>query len=134
MGIISVILGLLAAACGVAATFMFGTAGAIVAGVLAVIAIILGIVKRKRDGKGGIPAVVISVLAIVLTIAMTGLWSNTFSALHEKAVKVKPDGLWAKATENNNGGLYGIISQLPSDESSVNALMDEMNELNNMAD
>ena len=134
MGIISVILGLLAAACGVGATFLFGTAGAIIAGVLAVIAIILGIVKRKKDGKGGIPGIVISVLAIILALSMAGLWSHTFSALHEMAVQYKPDGLWAKATENTTGGLHGIFSQLPKDESSINALMDEMNELNALSD
>ena len=48
------------------------------------------------------------------------------------SVEFKPDGLWAQVTENNNGGLMGIINNLPKDEASLNALVEEMNELNNM--
>ena len=65
MGVLAVILGILALACGVLATFLFGTTGAIVAGALAVGAIVLGFLKRRKDGKGGIPAIVIAGLALI---------------------------------------------------------------------
>ena len=134
MGILAVILGLLAVACSFLVTALFGTTGGIIAGVLAAVAIVLGILKRKKDGKGGIPAIVIGALAVILAFSMTSMWSNAFKELHQKAVELKPDGLWAQASENTNGGLMGIISQLPTDEASLNAFVEEMNELNKLTE
>ena len=134
MGILAVILGLLAVACSFLVTALFGTTGGIIAGVLAAVAIILGILKRKKDGKGGIPAIVIGALAVILAFSMTSMWSNAFKELHQKAVELKPDGLWAQASENTNGGLMGIISQLPTDEASLNTFVEEMNELNKLTE
>ena len=131
MGILAVILGILAVVCAFFATFLFGTAGCIVAAVLAVAAVVLAILKRKKDGKGGIAAIVIAVIAIILAVAMTGYMSRSFSELHKKAVEFKPDGLWAQVSEETNSGIMGIINNLPKDEASLNALLDEMNELNN---
>ena len=132
MGILAVILGILAVVCAIIATFLFGTGGGVVAGLLAVGAIVLGVLKRRKDKKGGIAAIVIGVLAIIMTIGLTNTWSNMFSELHKKAVEYKPDGLWAQVSENTNSGFVGIISKLPSDESGMNALIDEMNELNKL--
>lgn len=134
MGIFGVILGILAVVCAFLATALFGIEGAIVAAVLAVVAILLGVLKRRKDKKGGIAAIVIAVLAIVLTFAMNSAWSNVYKAAHDKAVELKPDGLWAKASENTDHGIMGIITRLPQDEASLNALMDELNELNAMGD
>ena len=132
MGILAVILGLLAIVCSIFATVLFGTTGGIIAAVLAAVAILLGILKRKKDKKGGTPAIVIGVLAVILAFSMTSMWSNSFKALHQKAVELKPDGLWAQVSENTDGGLMGIISQLPADEASLNSFVEEMNELNKL--
>ena len=126
MGILAAVLGILAIVCAVFATFLFGATGGIIAGVLAVL-------KRKKDGKGGIAAIVIGGLAIIMAIGLAGTWSNVFSELHRKAVEYKPDGLWAQASENTNGGIMGIISKLPMDEASMDALVEEMNELNELS-
>ena len=134
MGILGVILGILAIGIAVMATLLFGTAAGIAAGVLGAVAIVLGIVKRKKDGKGGIAAIVAGVLSILLAFSMTTVWSTAFSDLHKKAVEYKPDGLWAQVSENTTGGLFGIINNMPKDEASMNALMDEMNELNKLAE
>ncbi len=135
MGILGVILGLVAIVCAFLATFIFGTIGGVIAGVLAAGAIALGFLKRKKnDGKGGKAAMVIGVLAIVMSISLTNAWSNVFTKLHDKAVEVKPDGLWAQVVENTNGGLMGIIKNLPNDEATMNALVDEMTELNVFAE
>ena len=132
MGILAVILGILAVVCAIIATFLFGTGGGVVAGLLAVGAIVLGVLKRRKDKKGGIAAIVIGVLAIIMAFGLTNVWSGVFSELHNKAVEFKPDGLWAQVSENTNGGMIGIISKLPTDEGSMNALIDEMNELNKL--
>ena len=132
MGILAVVLGLLAIVCSFLATVLFGTTGGIITAVLAAAAIVLGILKRKKDKKGGIPAIVIGILAAILAFSMTSMWSNAFKELHQKAVEYKPDGLWAQVSENTDGGLMGIISQLPTDEASLNAFVEEMNELNKL--
>ncbi len=132
MGILGVIIGILAIVCAFIATLLFGTAGGVAAGVLGAAAIVLGFVKRRKDGKGGIASVIIGVLAVIMAFALTGIWSNAFRALHEKALGDKPDGLWAQATENTSSGLMGIINNLPTDEAGINELIEEMNELNKM--
>lgn len=134
MGILAVILGILAVICSFFVTALFGTTGGIITAVLGAAAIALGILKRKKDQKGGIPAIVIGVLALILAFSMTSMWSNAFKALHQKAVELKPDGLWAQVSEKTDGGLMGIISQLPKDDASLNAFMDEMNELNKLTE
>ena len=53
MGVAAVILSIVAAALGFFATFLFGTVGGIVAGVFAVLAIVLGILKRKKGRHRG---------------------------------------------------------------------------------
>ena len=111
-------------------TFMFGTTGGIITGVLAVAAIALGFGKRAKAKKGGITAIVIGVLAVILAFSFTNTWSNAFKDLHTKALELKPDSLWAQASEDVSGGLMGIVSKLPQDEASINQLLEEMNELN----
>ncbi len=134
MGVAAGILGIVAAALGFFATFLFGTVGGIVAGVFAVLAIVLGILKKKKEGKGGIAGTVIGAVALVLTISLTAFWSGAFKEMHKKAVQYKPDGLWAKVTEKTDGGMMGIIKQLPTDEASINALLQEMEELNKLGE
>ena len=132
MGILGVILGILAVVCAGLATFLFGTTGCIITVVLAAVAILLGILKRRNDKKGGIAAIVIAVLAIIIAFGLTNTWSNMFKELHNKAVETMPDGLWAKASDDINGGLMGVIRKIPTDEASLNALVEEMNELNKL--
>ena len=138
MGIFGVILGIVGIAAALLATFLFGTTGGIIAGVIGAIAIVLGLLKRKNEGKGGIPAMVIGVLAIILAIVLTGTWASLFRNTHDLALKYKPDGLWAKVTEDPNGGIMGIISRLPEDirnnEASLNAFVQEIDELNKLSE
>ncbi len=134
MGILGVILGIAAVVCALLGTFLFGTTGAIIAAVLAAAAIVLALLKRKKDGKGGIAAIAIAVVAVILAFSMSSTWSNAFKELHKKAVEYKPDGLWAQVSEDTNNGLMGIIKNLPTDEATMNALVDEMNELNKLTE
>lgn len=134
MGILGGVVALLAVMAALLATALYGLEGGIVAAVLAVLAIVFGILKRRKDKKGGIAAIIIAVLAIILSFAMTNFWSNAYKVVHDKAVEFKPDGLWAKASEETNHGLMGIINKLPTDEASLNALMEEMNELNKLTE
>ena len=130
MGIIAVILGILAVACAALATFLFGTTGGIVAGVIGGCALLLAVFRRIKTGKGGKAVMVISALAIYMAFSLTSTWSAAFTNLHNKALEYRPDGLWAQVTENTDGGLMGIMGNLPNDEATLNALVEEMNDLN----
>jgi len=132
MGIPGVILGILAVVCALLATFLFGSTGCIITVVLAVVAILLGILKRRKDHKGGIAAIVIAVLAIVMGLGLNSTWASMFQTLHDKAVEYKPDGMWAQVSDDTTHGIIGLVKNLPTDDASLNALVEEMNELNNL--
>lgn len=134
MGILSVILAILAVVFAFLATLLLGSTGGIIAVVLAVAAIALAVFKRIKTKKGGIAGIVIGVLAVILAVSMIGTTSNLFKELHRKAVEYKPEGLWAQASEDTDHGLMGIINNLPKDEASLNALVEEMNELNKIVE
>lgn len=132
MGILSVILAILAVVCAFLATMLFGTTGGVITLIVAAVAIALALFKRVKTKKGGIAGIAISVLAVVLAFSMTSAWSNMYKELHNKAVELKPDGLWAQASVDTNNGLMGIIKNLPQDEASLNALVEEMSELSKL--
>ncbi len=134
MGILAVILAIVAVLCALLATLLFGSTGMIITAIVAVVAIALAVFKRIKTKKGGIAAIVISVLAVILSIAMTNTTATMFKTLHEKAVEFKPDGLWAQVSENYNSGMMGLIKSIPKDEASLNALVEEMNELNKIVE
>lgn len=135
MGILAVVLAILALACAVIATLFFGSTGVIISAVVAAVAIILAILRRMKAGKGGITAIVISVLAVVLAFGLSGLWSGVYKELHKTAVEVKPDGLWAQISEDTDHGFMGIMRSLPKDmdeETIQRLLVDEANELSKL--
>ena len=82
MGVLAVILGILALACGVLATFLFGTTGAIVAGALAL------------------------VLAVSMTFASVG----TLKLLKETAAKSGVAPTFARYMDNPYLGLSSVVS------------------------
>ena len=130
MGVVGVIIGIVGILCALMSTFLYGYIGCIVSVVIAIAAIVLGILKRKNAKKGGIAAIVTGAVALLLAIVMTSAWSSVFTKLHEAAMTYKPDGLWAKISEDTSKGLMGMIKDLPTDEASLQAYVDEMNELN----
>ncbi len=134
MGILAVILSILAVLCALFATVLLGTTGLIISVVLAVIAIVLAVLKRNQDGKGGIAAIVIAVLAAVMAFGLNNFWADTFKELHDKALEYKADSLWAQASGDTSKGLMEIISKLPTDDASLNALVEEMNELSKITE
>ena len=133
MGILAVVLGILGVVCSLIATFLFGTVGGVISGALGAAAVVLSCLKKKKTGKVGKAGIVIGALSIILAFALTGTWMKAFTELHNKAIEYKPDGLWAQVSEDTAGGLMGLINKLPQDEASMNALMDEMSELNKIS-
>ena len=132
MGVIAVIFALLALVAAVMGTFLVGNAGAVIAAVLGVVAVALGAFKRIRSRKGGIAPILIAMIAVIVAFSMAGSFSTTFRKLHEKALEVKPDGLWAQVSVDTNGGLFGVAKSFAQDEATMNQFIQEMNELSQM--
>lgn len=132
MGIATVILGILSLVCSLIGTFLFGKAGAIFAGVLAAAAIVVGFVRLRKQGKAGsgVFGMIAGVLAIMMALSINSGMKAVFTELHTKAIESKPDGLWAQVSVQTDDGFVGLISRMPKDEAKLQALMDEMNELN----
>ena len=130
MGVAALILAILAIPVAFLSTLLFGTTGIIITVVLAVLGGLLGVLKRRRDKKGGIAAIIIAVVAIILAISMASVWNAAFTELHKRAVESKPDGLWAQVSEDTSHGIFGILSNIPTDKASLDKLVEEMNELN----
>lgn len=91
MGILAVILAILAVVAAFFAPLLFGTVGGVVAIVLGVGAAVLGYLKRKKDGKGGIGTIVIGVLAIVLSITMISATNSLVVKLKDEMIKSTGD-------------------------------------------
>ena len=134
MSICAVLLSILAVLCALFVPILFGTTGVIITVVVAAVAAVLAILKRKQDGKGGIPAIVLAVLAVVMAFGLNSFWSAKFTELHDKALEYNADSLWAQASGDTSQGLMGIISKLPKDEASLNALLAEMKELSDISE
>ena len=134
MGILSVILAIVAVAIALLGPLLLGVTGGTIAAILAIVAIALAVFKRIKSKKGGIAGIVIGAIAVILSFSMTKVTSTMFTELHNKAIQYKPDGLWAQVSEDTNHGMMGIINNLPTDDATLNALVDEMNELNKVMD
>ena len=129
MGILAVILAILAVLCAAMGTLLLGIGGVILAVLLAIAAIVLAIMKRRKDNNGGIPAILIAALAIIMAFGMNSTWKSFYQGMHEKAVEYLPDGMIAQLSEDTRFGLLGFLSDLPRDEGSISALVEEFNEL-----
>ena len=113
LGVVLAIIGLLVALFG---TLLFGNACAIASIVLGVLAGVLGILKRKKEGKGGIPAIVIGVLAIILAVTMMTSTQNLMKGLKDEMVKASGDKYQVArkyASEaDTNSGIFGLITSM----------------------
>ena len=134
MGVFGVILGIIAILSGLLATFVFGTTGFIITLVLAAAAIALGIIKRVTAKNGGIPAIVIGVIAILIGFGANSFWGTMFQSIHDRAVEYMPDSMWAEVSEDYTHGIMGIAANMPTDEASIKKVIDEMNELAKLSD
>jgi Flp pilus assembly protein protease CpaA len=128
--VLGILLALLGIGIALLFTFLTGVIGGGIALLLGVLAVVLG-VKARKGGKG-IGAIVLGVIAIVLALLMTFSSIATFSAMRSEAEKAKPGSLIAKYTDKPYLGVVGILMNLPTDEASVEELMNEINELQAM--
>ena len=113
LGVILAILGLLVAFFG---PILVGNVAGIIAIVLGVLAGVLGFLKRKRDGKGGIGAIVVAVLAIILAIIMMTSTQTWMKSLKDEMVKASGEKYqiarkYADQADTDKG-IFGLITSM----------------------
>ena len=116
MGILGVVLAILGLVVAFFGPILFGDIAAIIAIALGVLAGVLGILKRKKDGKGGIAAIVIGILAIILAVTMMTSTQNLMKGLKDEMVKASGDKYkiarkYASEADTNSG-IFGLITSM----------------------
>ena len=119
MGVCGVILGILGLIAALVATLCFGWIGGVIAILLGALALILGLLKRKKTGNGGIGAVILGALAIVVTAAVIPATHSTMVTLKTNLLKEidKQESKYAVVTKyvgeaDTNVGFIGFITSM----------------------
>ncbi|MBR5948113.1 MAG: hypothetical protein IKZ82_05635 [Clostridia bacterium] len=94
--------------------------------ILGVVAILLGIKARKLSGKG-LGAIIVGALAVILAVFMTVSSISAINLMKTEAEKKNLD--IAKYIDKPLSWLMGIITSLPKDEETLNALVEQFNSL-----
>ena len=125
LGIILGILGLLAA---IPMSFLAGVIGGGICVLIGLIALILGIVSTKKNGKG-VGSIVLGVLVIILSVIMTSASVKVLQSLKDAAQNTEGAELVAECLQDPKLGLFGAIRNMPADEAGLQQLLDEMKAL-----
>ena len=117
MGVLSVVLAILALLVSFFGVVLYGNIAGYIAIALAVVAGVLGFMKRKKDGKGGIPAIVIGVLAIILAFSLIGTTETLVKQLKDEIIKSTGDKYqmtqkYVDKAKTDNGFMGFITSML----------------------
>lgn len=126
--VLGIVLAILAILIALFMTLLTGVIGGGIALVLGVLAIVIGILGKKKGGKG-VGAIVLGVIAVVMAIAMTLSSVNMLKALKVTAEKAKPGALIAQYCDDPYFGLAGIVAKMPKDQAGMEELMKELEEL-----
>ncbi len=121
------ILGLLGIAAALLLVIMTGVIGAAIAGVLGLIALILGIGARK--GGKGMGAIVTGILAILLALGICAGTTKLMTLLRDEAVKTGKAPLVEKFMEKPYLGFLGMVINLPTEEADIDELVDQLKAL-----
>ena len=119
MGVCGVILGILGLIAALVATLCFGWIGGAVAILLGAIALALGLLKRKKSGNGGIGAVILGAIAIVVAAAIIPATHSTMMTLKTNLLKEidKQESKYATVAKyvgdaDTNVGFIGFITSM----------------------
>lgn len=128
LGLIGIVVALLGG-------FFFGNVGAIVAGVLGLIAVLIGVYALSKGSKGK-GAVIAGILAIVIAFSIASTMNNLIKEAQKQALEhadIAPT--WAKyaGEAKTNMGFYGLVSKLAEgEEADLQVILDEFSELNKL--
>ena len=125
--VLGIVLGIFGILIALLLTFLTGAIGGGIAFILGIAAFLVGL-STKRNGGKGVGAMVIGVVAVLMAAFMTISSIGIFSTIRNEAEKTKPGSLLAKSASNPYMGVVGLIANMPKDESSIEELMNEINE------
>ena len=116
MGILGVVLAILGLVVAFIGPLIFGNVAAIIAIVLGVAAGVLGILKRKKEGKGGIAAIVTGILAIILAVIMMTSTQSLVKTLKDEMVEASGEKYQIArkyaGEADTNSGFFGFLSSM----------------------
>ncbi len=129
--VLGVILGILGILIAIFLILLFGIIPGCIAGLLGLIAIILGI-KARKSGRG-IGAIVTGALALILAVAIAAGTAGIIKNLHNKALESGNAPLVAEFADNPYMGIMGMFSRAAEknaeNESYTDELLKEFKEL-----
>ena len=95
-------------------TLLFGVIAGAVAGVLGIVAALLGYSAHKR-GNRGVGAIVAGVLALVLAVSLTFTSANLLKTMKDTAVSSRVAPNFAKYMDNPYLGIAGVAANAVED-------------------
>ncbi len=130
--VLGIVLGILGLLIGIITPLVFGLIGGGIGLVLGIIAVLLGIFAANNGKKTA--AIIIGALAILASVFMSITSVNIMKELKVKAAESGIAPTIAEFATNPYMGLIGVVTSMPQDEASLNKVMEEFNQLNNLAD
>ena len=119
----SILFAILALLAGIFLSFIIGIGGIIVSVIFAGLAIFFAAKKRKNEGGGGTGSIVISVVAICLSLITFLIWTGLVSMVKDEAKKVDAD-IVEKAFEHSTWGIIGVVGEVSQDD--MDAFKDQL--------
>ncbi len=130
--VLGIVLGILGILIGIVTPLVFGLIGGGIGLLLGIGAVLLGIFASASGKRTA--AIILGALAILASIIMSVTSVNIMKELRVKAQESGIAPTIAEFCTNPYMGLIGVVTSMPQDEASLNKVMDEFNQLNNLAD
>ena len=122
----SILFAILAILSGIFFSFVVGLGGIIVTVIFAGLAIFFATKKRKNEGGGGMGSIVVSVVAICLSLITLLIWNGIVSMIKDEAKKVDAD-IVEKAFSNSKWGVIGVVGEVSKDD--MDAFKDQLDKV-----
>ena len=124
----SILFALICAVAGTVGTFLFGIIGAGVALICAALSIVFAVKKRKRDGAGGIPSIVITLISVFFCGIITMLLLSMPQLVKDSAEKAGTQYIQNYA-DDFRFGVIGVVKHAEKDGVDMNVLSDEISKI-----
>jgi hypothetical protein len=124
----SIAFALIALVAGTIGTFVFGIYASCVTVVCVVLSIIFAVKKRKKDGEGGIPSIVISIIGLFICGILTLILVSITDVIKDGAEKAGTQYIQNYA-EDFKYGVYGLSKHIEKDGVDLNVISEEMDKI-----
>ncbi|MCR4840714.1 MAG: hypothetical protein K5848_04135 [Lachnospiraceae bacterium] len=126
----SVLFMILAILAGLFGTLLFGYIGLAVTAVFAVLSVLFAIRKRKNTGAGGVASIVLSVIAVLISVSLAAGLAAAGEQIKKDADKAQAP-LLKKYAPSLKYGVVGMLLEADKDGVDWNELEDDFDSYNN---